>query len=272
MLERHARAQEEELQLKHLVFDIRADHPTMGMRDMYHLLQPEGLGRDAFERLCRGWGFQSKPSRNLRRTTDSLGVVRFCNLIQQLTLVRINQLWQSDITYFEVLGRFFYLTFILDGFSRRILGHCASKRLYTEATTLPCLRGAIHTRRGHVLSGLILHSDGGGQYYDKEFLALTAQYEMQNSMCEYAWENGKAERINGVIKNNYLRHRNIKSFEELQRELDRAVLLYNTQKPHSALQKKPPVTFEQELLALAQQTKPKMTESLDAKHADFGGI
>ena len=98
------------------------------------------------------------------------------------------------------------------------------------------------------LTGLILHSDGGGQYYDKVFLELTKKAGLINSMCEYAWENGKAERINGVIKNNYLRHRNIKSQGELIKEVDRSVSLYNRDKPHKALQRKSPVNFEKELV------------------------
>ena len=69
-------------------------------------------------------------------------------------------------------------------------------------------------------------------------------------MCQYPWENGKAERINGVIKNNYLIHRIIHSFEQLQTEVDRSVLLYNTEKPHSKLQRKSPNQFEKEYLCI----------------------
>ena len=82
---------------------------------------------------------------------------------------------------------------------------------------------------------LIFHSDGGGQYFDKEFLKLTSLHQFKNSMCEFAWENGQAERINGVIKNNYLIHRTIKSYEELVTEVDRTVYLYNHDKPHIKL-------------------------------------
>ena len=103
---------------------------------------------------------------------------------------------------------------------------------------------ALKLREGLDLTGLIIHSDGGGQYYEKDFLQLTGKNKLENSMCEYAWENGKAERINGVIKNNYLIHRNIKTFEALQKEVDRSVKLYNFEKPHIGLQRKTPVNFE----------------------------
>ena len=111
---------------------------------------------------------------------------------------------------------------------------------------------------------LNFHSDGGGQYYAKTFLELTSKHKFNNSMCEYAWENGKAERVNGVIKNNYLIHRNIKTLEDLVKEVDRSVSLYNSEKPHIKLKRKPPITFEKELLCLKKQTKPMMKESFDA--------
>ena len=161
---------------------------------------------------------------------------------------KINQVWQSDITYYELNGRFFYITFILDSYTRRIVGHSTSQKLDTESTTLPALQQAIQTRKNVKLNGLIFHSDGGGQYYDKKFLELTGKYEFKNSMCEFAWENGKAERVNGVIKNNYLIHRSITNYNELIEEVDRSVQLYNTDKPHIELQRKSPVTFENELV------------------------
>ena len=59
-------------------------------------------------------------------------------------------------------------------------------------------------------------------------------------MCEYAWKNGMAECLNGGIKNNYLKHRTIQNFEELAKEVDRSVLLYNNDKPHAGLKRKTP--------------------------------
>ena len=106
----------------------------MGVRDMYHLLRPEFIGRDAFEAFCRTYGLLSDRPVNQSRTTDSRGVTRFENLTISLNLHRLNQLWVSDITYFEVDRKFFYLTFILDAFSRLIVGYSVSKRLFTEHT------------------------------------------------------------------------------------------------------------------------------------------
>ena len=258
------------MQILKLIYNIREDHPTLSMREMYFKIMPDSLGRDAFEEFCRSYNLWSQKPKNYARTTDSSGVVRFKNLLQDKKITNINQAWQSDITYYELDNVFYYITFIIDAHSRRIVGHRTSKKLTTEQTTLPALQMAIRTRKNIDLEGLVFHSDGGGQYYAKSFLELTAKKKMCNSMCEYAWENGKAERINGVIKNNYLKHRSINSFAQLVKEVDRSVLLYNSDKPHKALQRKPPITYENELLYLQQQTKPTMKESFEATIQIYG--
>jgi transposase InsO family protein len=251
-------------QVIHMVHQVRVDHPTMGVRDIYFKLQPSGLGRDAFEAICHAAGLMSMKHKNRARTTDSSGVIRFEDLTKGLQIGHMDQVWQSDITYFEVKGRFYYLTFIQDVHTKMIVGHSTSKSLSTEDTTLPALRKAI-SRRNRELKGLIIHSDGGGQYYCKKFLEVTRSKEMKNSMCEHPWENGTAERLNGVIKNQYLKHRQINGFEDLKREVDRSVQLYNCDKPHKALKRKTPEMFEKELLILLEQPEPKMTKSFDAK-------
>lgn len=240
------------MQLLSIIQDIRKDHPTMGLRDMYHMIKPKCMGRDKFEAFCKAEKLGSKRPKNYARTTDSTGVLRFENHIKDLELDHLNQVWVSDISYFLLNGRFYYLCFVLDAYSRRILGYCVSKRLLTEQTTLPAIRMALKTRKRKKLKqfGLIFHSDGGGQYYDHDFIILTKEYGIINSMCEYAWENGKAERINGVIKNNYLKHRKIVNWEQLCKEVDRAVSLYNTKKPHIGLNRKTPIEFENEVLYL----------------------
>lgn len=243
-LERQKHEQAKQHQLLFLVYQLRQEHPTMGVRDMYYYLKPDSMGRDCFEQFCKANGFTSKKVKKHSRTTDSSGVVRFPNLAESLSPCRINQLWVSDITYFQLRDKFYYLTFITDAYSRRILGHSFSSRLFTEHTTLLALNMAIRTRKGMSMEGTIFHSDGGGQYYDREFVKRTADLKMRNSMCCYPWENGKAERVNGIIKNNYLIHRSITNERELKQELDRAVQLYNEKKPHSRLKRVAPVTFE----------------------------
>ena len=256
--------QEEQAYLMPIIEQIREDHPTMSCRAMYHKIQPHTIGRDKFELLCKVWGYASQRPVNYHRTTDSSGVIRFENLFELAKITGINQAYVSDITYFE-LGRFYYITFIMDAYTRYILGYSVSDRLLTENTTLPAIKMAIKTRKNNLPKGIIFHSDGGGQYFDKNFLILTNRHHFKNSMCEFAYQNGKAERINGVIKNNYLKHRNIRTYASLVKEVDRAVHLYNTGKPHKGLKMKTPLEVEKEQLSLQQQTKPMMTESFDAK-------
>ena len=138
----------------------------------------------------------------------------------------------------------YFLTFVMDVYSRKIIGHSLSRRLTTQETTLIALQRAIKVRAKQDIYGLIFHSDGGGQYYAKEFLQLTKAYQILNSMCKYSWENPYAERINGVIKNNYLMHRTVENDQDLSKEVDRAVRLYNSDKPHKSLHRLTPDEFE----------------------------
>jgi transposase InsO family protein len=245
---------EEEEYLRYMISEIRANHPTMGIRDLYFKIGPQTMGRDIFEEFCKQEGFVLKKKKAFRGTTDSSGVKRFENLTLNLKLTALNQLWVSDITYFEISGKYSYLTFIMDKFSRKILGYSVSTRLTTEATTLVALKMAIRSRNKHKLTDLILHSDGGGQYYAGIFLKLTQAYEIKNSMGKYPWENPYAERINGIIKNNYLQHRSIDSFQKLVKEVDRSVTLYNNDKPHKGLKRLTPVEYENRILALGKQS------------------
>lgn len=270
LLERRMLYNEETGYLIQIIIQIRQDHPTLSCRALYYKINPQNLGRDKFEQLCRDYGFSMSNEKGPKRTTNSCGVVRFENLLQAFVLTEIDQAWSSDITYFEVLGHYYYITFVIDCYSRRILGHSTSKRLSAEETTLPALRMAIRTRRNKVPEGLIFHSDGGGQYYAKEFLSYTSQYKIKNSMCEMAYENGKAERINGTIKNNYLRHYKINSWEDLVKKVDQAVSLYNHERPHKSLSFKTPVQYEKDIIILGQQTKPMMRKSFKAKNQILG--
>ncbi|MFN2429927.1 MAG: transposase [Cryomorphaceae bacterium] len=264
-LDRFLALRDIEYQVLKLVRDVREDHPEMGLREMYSKIKPDRLGRDAFELLCKNAGLGVRIIKNGYKTTDSSGTRFFDNLLEGTVVNRPNQFWQSDITYYLINARFHYITLIQDTFTKRIVGHSASSSLATVCTTLPALIMAISCRKGTVLSGLIFHSDGGGQYYHKGFLALTQKSEIINSMGKSCYENAMAESLNGVIKNKYLRHRSINSLSDLSRELDRTVLLYNTDKPHSALQKMTPVSFEEKWLSFQSQTKAMMTESISAK-------
>lgn len=244
MLRRRKYKFEEQEQLIPLINEIRRDHPRMSARDIYLKLQPSCMGRDQFERFCMDSGYRIKKLMNFRVTTNSLGVTRFPNMIKDIEVTRVNQVFVSDITYFDIGSSTYYLTFIMDLFNREIVGWSASDNLRTESTTLPALYKVV-TERGRVnLKGAIIHSDGGGQYYCKEFKILTKELGMINSMTEEkVYENSHAERLNGVIKNNYLYPYGPTNMTSLRKLLDKAVLMYNTGKPHKALGKLTPSMF-----------------------------
>ncbi|HEX7494083.1 MAG TPA: IS3 family transposase [Bacteroidales bacterium] len=244
MLKRRKYKFEEQEQLIPLINEIRYNHPRMSARDIYLKLQPYSMGRDQFERFCMDSGYRIKRLKNFRVTTNSLGVTRFPNMIKDLKVTRVNQVFVSDITYFDMGLDTYYLTLIMDLYNREIVGWSASDNLRTEDTTLSALHRVI-TERGRVnLKGAIIHSDGGGQYYCNEFKALTKSLEMVNSMTEEkVYENSHAERLNGIIKNNYLYPYGPTNMKSLKKLLDKAVLMYNTEKPHKALGRLTPSKF-----------------------------
>jgi transposase InsO family protein len=244
-LNRELKRKEEQMQLMPIIIQIRKDHPMLSCREIYYKLKPKYMGRDRFEEFCFSYDLRVVKERNRYKTTDSYGVLRFPNLLLELDeLTGVNQLWVSDITYFTINDQVYYLTFVLDIYNRKIVGFSASKTLRTTETTLKALSMAIKAQNLDEQSGTIIHSDGGGQYYSKQFKKLTKDFGMRNSMGKTAYENPHAERINGIIKNYYLIPYQPQSFKELKEMLTKAVYLYNNERPHKALNRLSPVEFE----------------------------
>ena len=135
----------------------------------------------------------------------------------------------------------------MDLYSRRCLGFAVSDNMTTEATTLAALEMALKVRAisdEQKLSELIFHSDGGGQYSDKNFLAKLKKHDIRSSMGKQAYENPNAERLNGILKNEYLLPWDINSLPKLELNVPRAAKLYNYERPHFALKYLSPVAFE----------------------------
>lgn len=241
---------EETEQLLGLVKQIRLDHPRMSSRQMYRLIRPVHLGRDKFEAFCFENGFKVSVKRSYRRTTNSLGVTRFENLLVGRELTGVNQVWVSDITYYQIGDCFYFLTFILDLYSRVIVGYSVASDLSTISTTIPALEMSLPERK--IKPGLIFHSDGGGQYYCKSWLQLTSAQKIRNSMCESPYENPHAERINGIIKNDYLSGYGPTNYLELVAMTRKAVTKYNAEKPHGSLGHLSPFNFERSLIKMRE--------------------
>lgn len=243
--------------LEHQANAIRRIHPQMGCRSMYSLMNDIELGRDRSEEFLLSKGFRIRRKPNYLKTTVSQRIYKFPNLIKGLKIRDINRVWQTDITYFMIPNEgVFYLIFIIDVYSRRIIGHTAHNHLRAEAN-LECLKMAFKTRKGQDLKSLIHHSDMGGQYIDKHYLEALRQRHIRISMCQQAWQNAYTERINNTIKNDYLKSRSIKSLSDLRKNLNHDVHLYNTERPHrNLLLKMSPLKFEEYLKDTPRRNHP----------------
>jgi putative transposase len=251
-----------------VIDQIREEHPTLSARKIYFMLNLQTMGRDSFERFCMQNGYNVPRKRNFFRTTNSLGVTRFDNLIAGRELTGVNQVWVSDITYYLIDDRFYFLSFIMDLFSRKIIGFSVSVDLRTINTTIPALK---MTKRGlnqGKAPGCILHSDGGGQFFQKDFLDLTHHMKLLNSMGYSVFENPHAERINGTIKNDYLHYYKPKDYKELIIQTGRAVRNYNN-RPHDKLNRLSPNAFEQRVKVGQMVAKMKVSNFKERNPFDF---
>lgn len=232
---------------------IRSEHPGCGLEKIYWGLQPKGIGRDKFIAVFQSMGYGVKKQKNFHRTTIPTHI-KFPNLITGMRLDGPDQLWQTDITYVYVKDRFYYLVFIIDVYTKVIKGYAVSDHMRAEAN-IKALNMAF--RHSGELVGLVHHSDRGSQYVDKTYQELLHQRGIYISMGIQAQDNAYAERINGTIKNEYLKYRTIRNLEELRKQVKQAVKHYNEARPHNHLpERKPPKRFVKELLNSDNQDRP----------------
>ena len=140
----------------------------------------------------------------------------------------------NQYPYIHLAGRFYYLIFMIDLYSRRILGFSAANHMRAEAN-INCLKQSFKQRKQHRLNHLIHHSDRGSQYGSKAYTKLLTDKNIQISMGLSALENAFAERVNGTITNEYLKLWNITGLSELQKRLKQAVDHYNHKRIHNSL-------------------------------------
>jgi transposase InsO family protein len=235
---------------------IRKEHPGAGCRTMAKDLRCKGWGRDKIEQLLLSNGYRLQYPVNYVRTTYSQTDVYYPNLIEGLELTEINRVVQTDITYYRAGEKFYYVVFLIDVYSRRIVGYAVNKTLEAEGN-IKALRMLLETRKGDDLSKVIHHSDRGSQYIDQQYRQILKDNGISLSMCKAAWENAYSERINRTIKEEYLDKWIIKDFETLSRSVARAVRHYNNKRKHTGLRNKSPVQFEKELENISEAQRPK---------------
>jgi transposase InsO family protein len=235
----------------------RSIHKRCGLEKLYYLIRPDWIGRDRFCSLLMELGYGVGRRKNYRRTTYPVSS-RYQNLIEGMVVSRPWQVVQTDITYFESVsaGRFFYLTFLVDVYSKVIYGYQASDSLSAEAN-IAALRMLLKVYKGKK-EGLVHHSDRGSQYVDRKYVGLLQQHNIQISMCREAYQNAYAERVNGIIKNEYLNDMNIKDLKALRRALRQVVRHYNQRRPHRNLAYRSPKQFEAEYQKMREEDKPKI--------------
>ena len=252
-IKRQKRFEEQVEQLLVEVDELRGQHPGCGLEKMYWTLQPDFIGRDRFIALLSQLGYQLKKKRNHRRTTRSVKQ-RYPNRIRGLVLDAPGIVWQSDITYIQVGQRFYYAVFIIDVYTKIIVGYEVSDHLRASAN-VKALKKAIRKYGWPKYH----HSDHGSQYGYKLYIELLLYYQILISRAETAPDNAYAERINRTIKEEYLDHWQPKDFTQLKRMTAKAVKHYNQQRQHNSLGKFSPVEFAQYWTTLIPEQRPKET-------------
>ena len=257
-IQRSVQEQEKEVLYLRMMEQAREIHPGMGLRTMYEMLRPEGIGRDAFVALGLQEGFRLKNIEKQTRTTYSVKSNRYRNLLGGMEFTDINEVWSSDITYLFCLEQFFYIVFIMDVYSRRIIGYSIADNMRAE-NNVTALKMALETRGITDYSQqLIHHSDKGTQYASDSYTEMLELYKIRISMCNEVYENTHIERVNDTIKNQYLKRMEINNRRELEKKLDDVIKTYNEIRPHQSLKKMSPVQYETHIKQIKKENRIKM--------------
>lgn len=219
--------------------------PRLGTRKLYYLLKNDfdslqiNIGRDALFDYLRSENLLIRPKKNYTKTTQSKHWLhKYPNLLQDLTPVRAEQVFVSDITYVKSRERTHYLSLVTDAFSRKIMGYQVSNNLNTE-NMLSALKMAIRNRETQL--PLIHHSDRGLQYCAAMYQDHLKANAIKPSMTDGydCYQNALAERINGILKQEFFIEP-CNNIHELKRLVKESVQTYNKLRPHLSLKMKTP--------------------------------
>ena len=227
------------------VLKIRKNHRHMGGRKLFELLQPFLLehqikmGRDRlFDVLSANYLLVRRRKKQTITTNSYHRFKRYPNLIRDFIPNAPNELWVSDITYWRIKDYFNYISFITDAYSRKIVGYHLGDSLQT-AETIQALEMAISNLSEEEKKSLQLihHSDRGTQYCSNEYVKLLQSNNIGISMTENGdpLENAIAERVNGIIKEEYLNDYQVDNEREANELLDTVIHLYNNERPHMSI-------------------------------------
>jgi transposase InsO family protein len=227
-----------------LVAERRRALPRVGGLKLHHLLKDDlaamgiKLGRDRFFDLLREEHLLVERRRSRTQTTNSFHRFRIWpNRVKGLEVVRPDQVWVVDITYLRCRSGFVYLFLLTDVWSRKIVGWTLGSTLETR-WSLDALAMALQGAHGPQ-EGVerIHHSDRGVQYCSADYVNALKTEGIEISMAEAGnpYENAIAERVNGILKDEFLLDRTMEEMESAQRAVAQAVEAYNTLRPHRSI-------------------------------------
>jgi putative transposase len=233
--------------LLELVRAERRQQPRLGGRKLYHLIAPElkaagvKLGRDRFfaELGKAGLLVERRPAEWPKTTQFNPNLPVFKNLIQRRQLSGPNQVWVADITYIRTREAFLYLGLITDRWSRKIVGFHLGQTLETKHALQALAMALKSLKRGE---RPIHHSDRGSQYASHGYVQRVQAAGLKMSMTEtnHSAENAVAERVNGILKQEYWLDQTFATQPEARQATAQGIHLYNTRRPHTALGFKTP--------------------------------
>jgi putative transposase len=234
------------------VLRIRSRHRHMGGRKLHELLQPFLLehqikmGRDALFDLLQCNRLLVRRRKRRVYTTQSFHWLRkYPNRIRDFKPTKINELWVSDITYWKIKNGYVYISLITDAYSHKVVGHHVASSLET-IETLQALKMAVKGLPDNHF-GLIHHSDRGIQYCSNEYVNILHNNSIEISMTENGdpYENAIAERVNGILKQEYLYDYSVQDISQAKLVLDCAVRLYNDERPHMSCDYRTPTLIHE---------------------------
>lgn len=223
--------------------------PRIGTRKLQYLLAKSHLtiGRDALFSLLRSHRLLVANRRAYHKTTNSNHRF-YChpNRIKEgYKPTKPEQLWVADITYLPTKTESTYLSLITDAYSRKIVGYHIDRTMKAKSVKKAFIN-ALKTRQSN--SELIHHSDRGSQYCSGEYQLLHQQHKVTCSMTDGydCYQNALAERVNGILKMEYLLMRP-NDLSEAKKMVAQSVETYNQKRPHTALKYKTPEEIHQAL-------------------------
>jgi putative transposase len=195
------------------------------------------MGRDEFFNLLRRHGLLVRKRKFRAITTNSFHWLhKYPNIIKGLSPERPNHIWVSDITYIKTEKGFLYLYLITDAYSRKIIGWQLSDNLGSDNAIL-ALYMAI-SQLPAKCDEIIHHSDRGIQYCSLKYVKLLEVHGIKLSMTENGdpYENAIAERVNGILKTEWLYDMNLHNYSEAKAAIDEVIKIYNSERPHSSIE------------------------------------